>query len=63
MNRVLLIEDHEHLAKLLCKGLAASGIAADVVDRGEAAWSAVRQLPYQAMVLDRGLPDGDGLVL
>ncbi|WP_459615949.1 response regulator transcription factor [Bordetella sp. 2513F-2] len=63
MNRVLLIEDHEHLARLICKGLAASGIAADVAERGESAWSAIRQFPYQAMVLDRGLPDGDGLLL
>ncbi|MFY9511555.1 MAG: response regulator transcription factor, partial [Rubrivivax sp.] len=27
------------------------------------AWSAIRQVPYGAMVLDRGLPDGDGLLL
>lgn len=63
MGRILLIEDHEHLASLICKGLAAAGIAADVVERGEAAWSAIEQVPYRALVLDRGLPDGDGLLL
>jgi DNA-binding response OmpR family regulator len=63
MNRILLIEDHERLARLMCKGLAAAGIAVDVIGRIDAAWSAIQQMPYQALVLDRGLPDGDGLAL
>ena len=63
MSRILLIEDHARLAQLICKGLAAAGIAVDVIDRIDAAWAAIRQVPYQALVLDRGLPDGDGLVL
>lgn len=63
MARILLIEDHEHLAKLIGKGLASAGIAADVVSRGESAWGAINRLSYQALVLDRGLPDGDGLQL
>lgn len=32
-------------------------------DRMNSAWTAVQQMSYQALVLDRGLPDGDGLVL
>lgn len=63
MSRILLIEDHERLAQLICKGLAGAGIAVDVVSRVDAAWAAIQQLPYQAMILDRGLPDGDGLSL
>lgn len=63
MNRILLVEDHERLADLIGKGLAAHGVAVDVVNRGDAAWAALEQVPYQAMVLDRGLPDGDGLAL
>ena len=63
MSRVLLIEDHARLAQLMCKGLAAAGIAVDAFDRIDAAWEAIRQVPYQAMVLDRGLPDGEGLDL
>ena len=63
MSRVLLVEDHDRLARLMCKGLVGSGIAVDVVGRMDTAWSAVQQMPYQALVLDRGLPDGDGLVL
>src|SRR5690606_8921215 len=63
MSRILLIEDHERLAQLICKGLAGAGIAVDVVSRVDAAWAAIQQLSYQAMILDRGLPDGDGLIL
>ena len=63
MSRVLLVEDHDRLARLMCKGLVGAGIAVDVVGRIDTAWSAVQQMSYQALVLDRGLPDGDGLVL
>lgn len=63
MNRILLVEDHERLAKLIGKGLMAHGIAADVAGRIDTAWTALLQIPYQALVLDRGLPDGDGLAL
>src|SRR5690606_30445008 len=63
MSRILLVEDHERLAQLIGKGLAGAGIAVDVVGRTDAAWAAIRQLSYQAMILDRGLPDGDGLIL
>jgi len=63
MSRILLVEDHDRLATLVCKGLAGAGIAVDVVGRIDAAWSAIQQVPYQAVILDRGLPDGDGLIL
>jgi DNA-binding response OmpR family regulator len=63
MNRVLLVEDHERLARLIRNGLVAAGIAVDLIDRIDTAWAAVEQLPYQALILDRGLPDGDGLGL
>jgi DNA-binding response OmpR family regulator len=63
MNRILLVEDHERLARLVSTGLTAAGIATDVVSRIDTAWSALQQLPYGVLVLDRGLPDGDGLVL
>lgn len=51
------------MAQLICKGLADAGIAVDAFDRIAAAWDAVQQVPYEALVLDRGLPDGEGLVL
>ncbi len=63
MSRVLLIEDHERLAQLIAKGLAAAGIAVDTATRIDAAWASLQQMSYQALILDRGLPDGDGLAL
>ncbi|MCE8033143.1 MAG: response regulator transcription factor [Halomonas sp.] len=63
MSRILLIEDHDRLARLMRQGLEAAGIAVDVAGRIDSAWTAVQQIPYQALVLDRGLPDGDGLSL
>jgi len=63
MSRILLIEDHDRLAQLIRSALVAAGIGVDVSDRVTTAWAAIQQMPYQALVLDRGLPDGDGLVL
>lgn len=63
MSRILLGEDHERLARLMCQGLEATGIAVDVAGRIDSAWAAVQQISYQALVPDRGLPDGDGLSL
>jgi len=58
-----LVEDHERLALLMRSALATAGIAADLVDRQAAAWTAIEQVAYQALVLDRGLPDGDSITL
>jgi DNA-binding response OmpR family regulator len=63
MHRILLVEDHERLARLVSNGLAAAGIAVDAAQRSDTAWSALQQVSYGALVLDRGLPDGDGLSL
>ncbi|MCL1090840.1 response regulator transcription factor [Shewanella profunda] len=63
MNRILLLEDHERLARLICEGLASAGIMADVFSRIDYALVALQQMPYQALVIDRGVPDGDGLSL
>lgn len=61
MNRILLLEDHKRLALLISKGLASTGIVVDIFGRIDHAWLALQQIPYHAMVIDRGLPDGDGL--
>jgi len=63
MNRIALIEDHDRMATLVCKALVAAGIEADVFGRVDVAWHALRRTPYAALVIDRGLPDGDGLEL
>jgi DNA-binding response OmpR family regulator len=61
VGRILLVEDHARLAALIRRALDEAGISADVFEDIESAWSACRQVPYGAMVVDRGLPDGDGL--
>lgn len=63
MHRILLLEDNPELATLVANALAAAGVAADVFDRIDAAKAAMRLVDYGALVLDRGLPDGDGLAL
>jgi DNA-binding response OmpR family regulator len=63
MNRIALVEDHERLSTLVRKALAAAGIEVDVFDRIASARHAIAETPYGAVVVDRGLPDGDGLSL
>ena len=63
MNRIALVEDHERLAALVKKALAGAGIELDAFERIESAWAAMREAPYAALIVDRGLPDGDGIVL
>ncbi|KQY81868.1 MULTISPECIES: response regulator transcription factor [Roseateles] len=63
MNRIALVEDHARLAELVRQALQAAGIPTDVFHSMETAWGAMRDIPYGALVIDRGLPDGDGLTL
>jgi DNA-binding response OmpR family regulator len=59
--RLLIIEDNEELARLLTKGLKAAGYDADVVGTASEARDALAAVRYAALILDLGLPDGDGL--
>jgi DNA-binding response OmpR family regulator len=63
MNRVALVEDHQRLAALLVKALLNAGIESDIFDRVEPASLAASNNAYAVLVIDRGLPDGDGLDL
>jgi DNA-binding response OmpR family regulator len=63
MNRIALVEDHARLAGLIARGLAAAGIAVDAFARIDAAWQALAAQDYAMVIVDRGLPDGDGLAL
>jgi len=58
--RILVVEDDDKLRALLGRGLAEEGYAVDVASNGiDAVWQATEH-PYDAVVLDLGLPDIDG---
>ena len=59
--RLLIVEDNIELARLVAGGLAAAGYETDIVSSADEARDAVRSVSYAAMILDLGLPDGDGL--
>jgi len=56
-----VVEDNEELARLLAQRLQASGYATDLLTTADEARAAVTITRYTAVVLDLGLPDGDGL--
>ncbi|MDD3444474.1 MAG: response regulator transcription factor [Zavarzinia sp.] len=61
--RLLLLEDEDTLADLVAAGLGQAGF---IVDRSASLAEAAEmaeQFSYDAMVFDRGLPDGDALGL
>ena len=59
--RILLIEDHERLAQTIIEGLAKYGFRVDLITTVQDVLIATRSIAYDALILDRGLPDGDGL--
>lgn len=61
--RILLIEDDRALARALVDCLIAAGMAVDHAVDLEEADLLLSTNTYAALVLDRGLPDGDGLNL
>jgi hypothetical protein len=63
MNRVALVEDQQRLSALLVKALLNAGIETDTFDQMEPASLAAGNNAYAVLVIDRGLPDGDGLDL
>lgn len=61
--RLLVVEDNEQLAELLAQGLQTAGYETDVLTSLEEASAVLRTTFYAALILDLGLPDGDGLAL
>ncbi|AVZ78232.1 DNA-binding response regulator [Zoogloeaceae bacteirum Par-f-2] len=59
--RLLVAEDEPTLANQLREALAAAGYAVDLADNGRDAHFMGDQEPYDAVVLDLGLPQLDGL--
>ncbi len=61
--RVLLVEDDERLTKSLGDSLRLEGYAVDTAATAEDGRWLATEVPYDAIVLDVGLPDGDGIDL
>ena len=61
--RLLVVEDNEQLAELLAQGLRTAGYETDVLTSLEEASAVLRTTFYAALILELGLPDGDGLAL
>jgi len=59
--RVLVVEDEATLQRQLADALAESGYAVDCAADGEQAEFLGRTEPYDAVVMDLGLPKSDGL--
>jgi len=59
--RILLVEDDQMLGEAVRDGLRQDGYVVDWVQDGGAALAALSTASFSALVLDLGLPDGDGL--
>jgi two-component system OmpR family response regulator len=58
--RVLVVEDEPKMARLIERGLRRAGLVVDVAANGQAGLSHARVTSYDAIVLDRMLPDMPG---
>jgi two-component system response regulator QseB len=59
--RILIIEDNVRLARLIADGLQRRGYSCDIALCLNEADSAICGAIYDALILDLGLPDGDGV--
>ena len=59
--RLLLVEDDSLLAESLQRQLSAAGFSVDAIATASGAAQLGRQEDYRVVVLDLGLPDGNGL--
>lgn len=58
-----MIEDDQPLARALTEALKRRGIESDAAGSIADAWQMIKAARYAALLLDLGLPDGDGLAL
>src|SRR5271168_4960195 len=58
---ILLVEDHKRLAGTIVDGLAGFGFRVDLFPTADEGLAALRTISYDALILDLGLPDRDGL--
>lgn len=61
--KILIVEDQERLAKFLKQSLAEQSYTVQIVGSAADASDALAESSFDVIVLDLGLPDGDGLDL
>lgn len=61
--KLLVVEDHPALRELLSRHMTRSGFTVDAAEHGRQALAMLELSRYDAMILDLGLPDMDGLDL
>ncbi len=61
--QILIVHGNEDLAQIWAKFLARRGLTCTVVGYLEAAYSALRAQPFDAVVLDMELPEGEALAV
>jgi two-component system OmpR family response regulator len=61
--RVLVVEDDAALGQILVRGMVEDGYAVDLETSALGAAHMISSVPYDLVILDLGLPDGDGVEL
>jgi DNA-binding response OmpR family regulator len=61
--RLLIVEDEARIAEIVRSAFTRVGFAVDAVGQCSDAQAALAANRYDAVILDLGLPDGDGMVL
>lgn len=61
--RILLVEDEEKIAHALKRGLEQEGFACDVTHTAKDAFGMLATYSYDLLILDRMLPDVEGVIL
>ncbi len=61
--RILLVEDEADIATTVAKFLRGKNFEVDIAENLHFAWESVRSIDYPLVLLDRRLPDGDGVQL
>ncbi len=62
-RRILVVEDDGAIREMIAAILRTDGLTVDTVASGTAMTEALETTPYDLLLLDLGLPDGDGLDL
>jgi DNA-binding response OmpR family regulator len=61
--RILLVEDNERLQGVIARELAVQGFAVDAFGTVDEGLAALETTNFDAVVVDLGLPDGDGMAI